>query len=383
METTGNTKMIIVWSQPGGGKGVILQTTSASIFEDGASVSAPQASSLLTSVCTIDNYFVLTYGNGEVYCSGIGVTTFDPLDFVQVGFRVDRGVRRGQDLVLAGPRRMSFWRNTGAADFPFERVAETSIGLLNAPALVPMTAYADGQAIETCIFPATGLNGEYAGVRLLVGYESRKISNEEVDQAIIAEPTTTSIRACTFSRHGTTFYHIQGTTFSYEFNTKTGFWHERQAADGDIAPFSCAIDFGGVTYFAPQAGGKVLWRSATDLEPSVATACTLRTSKDNGSTWTTARSKPIGGTSARSTRVKFNRLGQAREDGLQLEIKLTNAVVEADELADMTIIPPAVHSWPARATFDTLHIDTIPGVSETSTVKGVLQIAVDVRQDQT
>jgi hypothetical protein len=247
-----------------------------------------------------------------------------------------------------------------------------------------MTAYADGQAIETCIFPATGLNGEYAGVRLLVGYESRKISNEEVDQAIIAEPTVTSIRACTYSRHGTNFYHIQGSSFSYEFNTRTGFWHERRAADGDIAPFSCAVDFGGVTYFAPQAGGKVLWRSATDLEPSAATLCTVRASKDNGASWSPVpRSKPIGGASARNTRLKFNRFGQSREDGLQFEIKLTNSIVEADELADMTIVTPAVHSWPARMTFNALSVDVIPGVSETSTVKGVLEIAVDPQQDQT
>jgi hypothetical protein len=76
--------------------------------------------------------------------------------------------------------------------------------------------------------------------------------------------------------------------------------------------------------------------------------------------------------------VKFNRLGQSKEDGKVFEIAISNAVIENSVGNPMTIIPPQVHAWPREMRFHTLHVDTIPGVSLTSSSKGVTGLAVDV-----
>lgn len=346
------------------------------------SFDAEIGASLFNSVCEIDNYFVWTKSDGEFYVSDINNVTTDPLSFARGASRgLSRGVRRGRDIMLSGQYETSFWQNTGQADFAFQRVHLATFGVYAAPAMVPLVGIIDGTATDTVIWPATGPTGDYIGIATLAGYDAKIISTGEVDRAIKAEPTLSSIRAFGYTTHGNTFYCITGSSFTYEYNTRTGLWHQRVGYGLSIGPLVDAVDFGGSVILAPQSTSDALYRLSSSLTPGSASAVTLRTSKNNGTTWTTARSKTIGATGERTTRAVFNRLGQAKEDGLQVEVKITNAVVEGANAVDMTIVPSALHTWPTRTTFDALYVDFVPGASLTSIPKAALQLGVDMRKD--
>lgn len=341
------------------------------------------AAGTFNSVCEIDNYFVWTKTNGEFYVSDINNVTTDPLAFARGASRgLSRGVRRGRDIMLSGRYETSFWQNTGQADFAFQRVHLATFGVHAAPAMVPLVGILDGgTATDTVIWPATGPSGDYIGVAILAGYDAKIISTGEVDRAIKAEPTLSTIRAYAYTMHGQTFYCITGSSFTYEYNTRTGLWHQRTGYGSSVGALVDACDFNGTVIVAPVGSSSALYQMSSSLTPGSASAVELRTSKNNGTTWTTARSKTIGASGARTTRAVFNRLGQSKEDGLQIEIKITNAIVEGSNAVDMTIVAPAIHSWPQRMTFDALYADFVPGVSLTSSPKAALQLGVDVRRD--
>lgn len=343
------------------------------------SLSSDIGASLFNSVCSIDGYFLFTKSNGEFYASAIDSSAIDDLDFAATQANPDglsRGVIRGRDVCLFGPRSVEFWQNAGAADFPFERTTATQIGLFAPASAVPLSAVIDGSTADTVAFVAANVTGDLIGVMLLAGYEGRKISLPALDRAIRDEPTKSSIRGFTHTSGGHTFYTITGTSFTWEYNCGTGLWHERKSSGLDRWRIVDACTFNGNTIFGDYSAAALYQRSAS-ITPGSASVCTLRHSNDNGDTWTSARSKTIGAASATKTRVKFNRLGQSKEDGKVIELTITNAVIENGTGNPMTVIPPAVHAWPNPMRFGTLYVDAIPGASLTSGAKGITGLAVD------
>ena len=338
---------------------------------------------LFNSVCQRDGYFVFTKSDGEFYASGIDATTIDELDFAKASTYADgltRGVVRGRDLVLMGPRSTEFWQDVGNTDFPFQRVHVTAIGAYAAPAVVPLVGVTDGVTSDTVIWPASGPDGSFIGVMMMGGYDAKKISTHEIDSAIRAA-TKANLRAYSYASQGVTFYCItDAATFTYEFNCKTGFWHQRKGSSLSFSRIVDACEFNGATIFGDYTSALIYQRSASQT-PASASELQLRTSRDNGTTWSSARTKAIGGSSARKTRQKFAWLGQSGEDGLQVELTITNSIVEGSNAVSMTVIPPTLHGWPNRLTYDTLHVDCLPGVSLTAAPKGLLQIGVDTRID--
>jgi hypothetical protein len=344
------------------------------------SLASDIGASLFNSVCSIDGYFIFTKSNGEFYISAIDGSAVDDLDFAATQANPDgltRGVIRGRDVCLFGPRSVEFWQNTGATDFPFERTTATQIGLYAPASAVPITAVIDGTTADTVAFVGANVTGDLLGVMLLSGYEGRKISGPALDRAIRSEPTPSSIRAFTYTaRGGHTFYCLTGSSFTWEYNCGTGFWHERTSSGLSFWRVVDACTFNGATIYGDYSSA-VLYQRFAFLTPASASNCTLRHSNDNGDSWTSARSKTIGGSTASKTRVKFNRLGQSKEDGKVVELAITNAVVENGTGNPMTIIPPALHAWPNPMRFHTLYVDVIPGASLTSGPKGVIGLAVD------
>lgn len=353
----------------------IIENNSVSTPSPDADVGA----SLFNSVCTVDGYFIFTKSNGEFYVSAIDGSAIDVLDFASTQANPDgltRGVVRGRDVCLMGPRSIEFWQNTGNADFPFERTTATQLGLFAPASAVPLSAVIDGSTADTVAFVAANVTGDLIGVMLLGGYEGRKISVPALDRAIRDEPTKSSIRGFTHTSGGHTFYCITGTSFTWEYNCGTGLWHERKSSGLDRWRVVDATTFNGQTVFGDYTSALLYQRSAS-ITPGSASNCTLRHSNDNGDTWTSARSKPIGGSTATKTRVKFNRIGQSKEDGKVVELAITNAVIEAGTGNSMTVIPPALHAWPNPMRFHTLYVDAIPGASLTSGPKGIVGLAVD------
>ncbi len=333
--------------------------------------------SLFNSVCAIDGYFVCTCSDGTWFVSGIDASTIDDLDFSSAASNPDgltRGIVRGRDLCLMGPRSTEFFANTGGADFPFERTHATQLGIYAGPTAVSLTATLDGSLADTVIWCATNADGAYVGVLMLGGYEARKISAPWVDRAI-RDATASTLRAFSYTREGTTFYALTSSTFTAEYNTRTGFWHKRTSDGIGYWRVVDAATFAGQTIFGDFSAA-FLWK-AQAITRNTSYVLTLRQSLDNGSTWNTGRTATIGPTGS-TQRIKFNRLGQAKESGRVLELVVSNAVIENGSGIPMTVRPPIAHAWPNPTIMHTLHVDVTKGVSLTDRSFGIKQIAANV-----
>lgn len=342
------------------------------------SVAVAIPSTLFNSVCSIDGYFVITCSNGEWYITGIDVSTIDELDFTTATSNPDgltRGIVRGRDLCLMGPRSTEFYANTGATDFPFERIHTSSVGIYAGPTAVALTAVTDGATQDTVIWAATNADGAYIGVMMLGGYEARKVSANWVDRAV-RDATASTLRGFSYTRNGTTFYCLTSSTFTAELNTRTMRWHKRTSSGLAFWRVTDAITFNGQTIYGDYSSA-ALYQASHAITPGSASTLSMQQSFNNGTSWTTARTAAVGTTGAEKTRVKFNRLGQSKEDGRILSLVLSNAVVEAGTGNSMTIQPPTLHGWPSPTLVHALHVDVTSGASLTDNPKGITAIAVD------
>ena len=366
------TQVAIVPSS--GGAYYILE--SGALSEPTLDVDIPK--SLFNSVCAIDGYFVITASNGEWFISGIDASTIDELDFDTATSNPDgltRGIVRGRDLCLMGPRSTEFMANTGAADFPFERVSSNSIGIYAGPTAVALTATLDGSLTDTVIWCGSNADGAYVGVLMLGGYDARKISAPWVDRAV-RDATASTLRAFSYTREGTTFYCLTSDTFSAEYNTKTGFWHKRTSSGLAYWRVVEAATFNGQTIFGDYTSA-ALYQASHAITRGSASTLTFKQSFNGGSTWNTSRTHAIGGAGV-TTRAKFNRLGQAKEDGRVMELSISNAVMEAGTGNPMTVRPPVLHAWPAPTAAHALHVDVTTGASLTDDPMGIKQIAINI-----
>lgn len=355
------------------------------IIENGV-VSTPSLDSdieaaLFNSICALDGYFIVTKSDGEWYITSIDQgSTIDELDFSKASSDADgllRGLIRGRDVVLFGPRSVEFWNNTGDSGFPFQRAGATRIGCYAAPAAIEVVSVIGEQSTDTIIWPATSTKGEYIGVMILDGYQGLKISPPALDRAIRDEPTLSSIRAFTYSTAVHSFYCITGSTFSWEFNLRNRFWHERISTGLSQWRVADAVGFAGKTIFADYAAATLYQRSHA-IAPGAESTVTMRHSKNGGRTFTAGRSKSIGTSGQWRKRVKWNRLGQSDENGFVLDLSISNAVMEDGIGNPMTVLPPPVHAAPSPIRAHALYVNTVAGTSGTSGPKGIKSLAIDI-----
>ena len=338
--------------------------------------------SLFNSVVHHDGYFIFTKSSGEFYISNVDSTTVDITDFATAqasGDGLVRGAVRGRDVMLIGTLSSEFWQDVAATDFPYQRVHVLNLGAYAAAAVVSVAAQTESGISDTVIWPGTGPDGGFVGVLMLTGYEAKKVSTWEVDNAI-RTATAANIRAHSYTSQGQTFYSItDGANWTYEFNTRTGLWHRRKGYGLAFSRVVAATTFNGAMILGDYTSG-LLYRQSTSATPAGTSNVEVRVSRDNGSTWSTARSKSVGTSAQRNRRTKFNRFGQSKEDGFQIEVKITSAYVEGANDIDMTIVPSPVHAQPHPIQMHALHVDAIPGVSGTASQRGAIMLHADVTQ---
>lgn len=335
----------------------------------------------LVSISAIDGYFVLYFDNGEFYASDIDASTIDDLSFAKSESSPDGGVIgkiRGREVVLLGSQSTEWWQNTGATDFPFERVTSSGFGCYAAGSAANVMHVGDGSVIDTICFCATNDQGAFAGVCLLDGYNARKISTPAVDRMIQAETDKTAIKAFSYALNGHTFYCLSTSTATQSYDLSTGMWHERKSAGLDFWRVRSAVSFGTKVLVGDYSSANVyhMRSSVYSTSPSV---LTLKHSNSNGDAWNATRTRSIGNSSARGTQIKFNRIGQSKEDGKLFQISISNAVAENGTAADMVVQPPTVTAWPKKVRFYGANVNMVSGASETSTAKGILGFAVRQR----
>ncbi len=182
---------------------------------------------LCGSLAVIDSYFIVNKNNsGQFYISTVADgANWAALDFASAESSPDKLLRvynaLGQ-LWLFGERTTEIWSNTGAASFPFERIAGAKI---EAGIVAPHTVI----AMDSSVF-WLGRDKFGSGIVLRArGFTPIKVSTSAIDYAIQSATNLDDIRAWSYQMDGHYFYVLTGgglkTSLVYDLTMDE--WHER------------------------------------------------------------------------------------------------------------------------------------------------------------
>lgn len=225
------------------------------------------------AVAEIDGVFVFLIADGRWYISGVDDTSIDGLDFTEAQSSPDQNVMaavRGRELIIMGQRSLEFYvDNAGQADFPFTRIQTARIGCYAAGSVQQIILQPpNGTAVDSVIWAATDSRGSYAGIVVLDGYSGSRISTNEVDRLVRAEPDPANLRSMAWTEGEHVFYCISGTSFSMCWDSTTGKWHRRKSYGLDRWRAQVHVQVGQTHIFGDYATNK-LYRSNEDVYEDV------------------------------------------------------------------------------------------------------------------
>ena len=310
------------------------------------------------SVDFIGGYFtVVKGGTAQFYISALfDGTSWDAADFTTVesspddlvGLIADHG-----NLWLFGKKTVKVYQNTGNADFPFEGI----------PGAIVQTGCADINTVQKFdnSIAWLGVDDQGRGVVWKAdGYNALRFSTQAIEKKIATSEDFTDSFAAVYHEQGHIFYCLQvkslDTTLVYD--GATGMWHERQYRDTALGTdqqhkMSCQVFFAQKNLIGDRLNGKVYSQSLNlysfDGEEIIRTRITphlaeekrmithgvleldmetgsglvtgqgsdpqimLQYSNDGGKTWSNELWKDIGEIGKYGTRVRWKRLGMARD----------------------------------------------------------------------
>lgn len=311
-----------------------------------------------TSVAYHDGYFIVERpGTAEFYISAPDDgTAWDGTDFATAEKSPDNLVRvvdNTTEILLLGSDSIEWWNNTGAADFPYERIsggvaeiglqAKWSVARLGESSLVMLAR-----------------NREMGGVKVVKidGYQYVVISNPELE-TIINDYTTSDATGYTYQWQGHSFYQINFPTDgkSWLYDSATNLWsqvsygstgarHRGELGvsfnnhyyvgdyeNGNIYRHSNVFADNGETFAAEVIGRHIfdekpiqISRLWVDVESGVGNEAgddpqiSLSISKDGGHTWGNEKTASIGKMGEYGKRAMFRRLGRGYDWTFKLRI---------------------------------------------------------------
>jgi len=302
------------------------------------------------SIAIVDGYTIATAGRGYWQVSGQNnMRSWDALETANAESYPDeilRVIAHEREAVFIGSESVEWWRNTGAADFSFGRVATKQIGTVSGNSVARVG--------ET--FAWVDHNNQ---VRIRNGYGGQVVSNGAVSRAISDLTDKTLIKGFGWSRGDHSFYAIRCPSWCWVFDLQTGFWHERQSYDsatwrvGDVVRFGNKLIAGDATtgklyemsdtaydeagnplvmtiqppsvhgyprgvkiqgvHLDVIAGVGAISSDEDDADPQLM----VRHSFDGGENWSAERRESIGRAGKSLKRIKMRRFGKSDEDGFQ------------------------------------------------------------------
>ena len=265
-----------------------------------------------SSLAFIDGYFVLpVVGDDRWGHTAVDdATSIDPLDFASAESSPDaitKPVEFNRELWFFGGlgevASTEVWQPSTTGTFSFVRSSSFALGCLAQDSVAEIDEKLIWVAHDGTVRMTDG------------GYGGIQISNHGVERAIAAETNKSRMIATTWSMEGHHFYNLSGSTFSYQFDTKTGSWSERKSYGLNRWRVNKVVEFNGQLVAGDYANGKIYGQVPLDGSRVM--------SKDT-----------------------FD------EDGSPLIME--------------TILPP-VHAWPNGLIFDAMYIDVVPGVGRNTT----------------
>lgn len=174
----------------------------------------------------LDNFFLFPRpASGQFVKTSINdATSLDALDYATAEASPDDLVTSAvvqKRLLLIGQYTTEFWRDSGAADFPFEPgggVAEVGCMAAQTVRVLDNSAFMLGR----------DKNGP-GGVYRLNAYAWERISKDNVDLSLQSSTDLSAATSYVYQDQGKTFYAIKapGVPRDWVYEVKTGEWHER------------------------------------------------------------------------------------------------------------------------------------------------------------
>lgn len=299
------------------------------------------------SVTYQDGYFVFDRKDtGQFFLSELLSLFFDPTDFATAEGKPDNLVRVMSDhreLFLFGTKTTEIWYNSGAGDFAFERNQGVFI---EKGCAAPYTV---AQQNNTIYFVGSDLM-----VYSMAGYTPIRISNDAVEHSL-ADVDLSDAFAYTYHDLGILFYvlTIPSNKITWRLDLSTGSWHILKSHQFDRHQINCNTYIWNKNLVGDFQNGRIYQlsnKTYTDDGDVIVREFILPTvnigrgfirigsfeldmtsgvglvigqgsdpkallyfSKDGGITWSNVKSANIGKIGKYLTRVKWNRLGAARQ----------------------------------------------------------------------
>lgn len=175
-----------------------------------------------------DGYFIFNKPSSQQFyiSSQLGVT-FDPLDISSAEGSPDnmKGlVADSEKVYLFGTESLEVFYDSGAVDFPFERISGASIPL-GTESPFTIEKFAGGIA-----FLGRDKRGR-GSVYKIQGFQPQRISTHAVEKVIASLGDLSRARAWTYRYQGHEFYclNVPGASTTWCFDAATNLWHERAA----------------------------------------------------------------------------------------------------------------------------------------------------------
>lgn len=320
------------------------------------------------SVSFQDGYFFFTIGDGRIFASDINDTNVNALNFAKAEGKPDsllRGVPFNSQMYFFGAESTEVWYDTAnATGFPYSRRIVIPRGLIGANALA---GHEDGFGHQLIFVADDNSVRRFTNVS---GDVPEKISPPDLDRLIAAVTDKTTLEASVHVSGGHAYWTLSaGTAWTWEFDTNTAKWHEKQSYGllrwrgsttvkafglwlcGDTQtggalqideltrtemgqplrfrlesgpvenfPSRTAIPFSDF-WFSPGTG------SATGSDPiETNPMCMVSWSDDNGDTWSIPRIRPLGAQAVGDARVKCDMLGMSSSYGRRYRLDVTDPV---------------------------------------------------------
>jgi hypothetical protein len=318
-----------------------------------------------TSVCFLDGYFVFGYADGTIRATGTNTAgqTSNTLQFNDQSFTraesnpdgVSRVTAQGGQLWAWGSSSVEVYTDQGLSPFPFARSQVIPIGLYG-PWCV--AGFEDGWSGAQIFVASDG------SVRMMNGYTPQPISTRPVERAIAAAAGPSVLRACVYTFGGNAIWSLSMPGATWEFNTSTQQWHERQSqgmnrwraetsvrafgkwflgdiVDGSVlalnpdartengAPVVARIESAPLRNFPDRIrlGSLTLDITTGQGAPADrAAACLISWSVDGGGRWAQPLIRSIGGPGLYGKRVSVGDLGRSSRDGVRVAVTVSDPV---------------------------------------------------------
>lgn len=330
------------------------------------------------AVTFIDGYFLYAIADGRVFVSGIeDGGNINPLAFFTAEGSPDGLVTieaRSREAFLFGQESIEVWANDGSNNpAPFSRSLGEFIEI--------------GCGSRTSVVKfrqSLAFVDNFGQVRYINGYSPQIISNASVERSIEDTDDPTTISALTYKMPGAEILQLSGPDWTWEFNSRTTFWNERQSWRQERYRASVATQFAGKRILGDVANGKLyevdrktydddgdpliftvrapiqqnypgrlefneffadlipgVGLNETDPALSDPTAM-LRYSDDGANSWSNERQLALGKIGERFQRISTTRLGECGLAGRIWELSISAAVSRGlmGASTDVNQLPP-------------------------------------------